>query len=139
MSDQGPAGLAREGGIPAGAAGPVVLTLMGRIPSKKNRLRFGNGRSFLDKKTTAWIKAATLQLLMQRRNETPIAKTSRVACLFTYSDLRSKDTLNSANTVFDLLQSVGIIANDNWKVCPDINLKGAYEKGVDRCIVEIWQ
>jgi Holliday junction resolvase RusA-like endonuclease len=115
--------------------------LDGRIMSKKNRYRTGNGHFFLDKKTKEWIDLATLQILIQKakiKARLPIQSTSRITFRFTYSDRRRKDTFNSVQSVADLLVKEGILADDCWAVLPYAELSGAYEKGVDRCVVEIW-
>jgi Holliday junction resolvase RusA-like endonuclease len=118
---------------------PMVLILELSTPSKKNLYRMGNGRFFKDKRTTDWEKAATIHVLMQLEGFLgPIPKTSRLALRFTYGDKRRRDTINQAESVLDLLVKCKVIADDNWQVIPSLELSGAYEKGVDRCVVEIW-
>lgn len=126
---------------PGPAAVPVVLVFEGRTPSKKNRYRIGVGRLFKDGKTVAWEKHAAIALIAQSAawvgRGAPF-RTSRVAMRFTYGDKIRRDTINAAETVLDLLVKSGILEDDNWKVMPSLELTGAYEKGVDRCVVEIW-
>jgi Holliday junction resolvase RusA-like endonuclease len=141
-ADAGPSPSGQGVATPASAAVmPVVMVLDGRIMSKKNRYRTGNGHFFLDKKTKEWIDLATLQILIQKakiKARLPIQSTSRITFRFTYSDRRRKDTFNSVQSVADLLVKEGILADDCWAVLPYAELSGAYEKGVDRCVVEIW-
>jgi len=98
----------------------MVITLTGRIPSKKNsRMKITvRGNSFMvpNKQYKEWHKDASLQLMAQK------AKSVQTPCLmelhFYYPDNRSADNTNKAESVHDLLVDNKIIEDDDWQHIP---------------------
>lgn len=90
------------------------VTVLGEVPSKKNRYRVSGGSMYLDQDVTDWQTAAGWQIKEQlmhgwkpfRNIEVPL----RVEVEFYIK--RDKDLDNMLNSVFDLLQSCQVIEND---------------------------
>jgi Holliday junction resolvase RusA-like endonuclease len=111
-----------------------VITLTGRIPSKKNsRINTKSGRSFPSKEYSAWHKSATIQLLSQGVKRDKIDKLESIQLDFVFGDNLKTDLTNKAESVMDLLVDYGFILDDNRQVVPKIILTGRYEKGLFGC------
>lgn len=103
----------------------MILTILGRIPSKKNsRINTRSGRSFPSSKYTAWHKDASLQI----RGATPI-KEKGITLLFYMPDNRRTDLTNKAESVMDLLVDNNLLGDDSWQITGDVILKCG---GVDK-------
>lgn len=103
----------------------MIITILGRIPSKKNsRINTRSGRSFPSAKYTAWHKDASIQIIGAKK------QTKKGFVLTFYMpDKRRCDLTNKAESVMDLLVDNGIIEDDNWQVTGEIRLvPGGVEK-----------
>lgn len=86
--------------------------LQGKPPSKKNRYSVGNGRFYQDQGVRAWMDGAIWELTGQRGagKTFPIINPVSLQVTF-YTDNRS-DIDNQLSTIFDALQSGGVLKND---------------------------
>ena len=82
--------------------------IKGKVPSKKNKYRIGNGRMWQDKGVKKWMDAAVLQLYDYRRKMS--IKPCGISILFK-TDNRS-DLDGMVATIFDVLQKAKIVKND---------------------------
>lgn len=96
----------------------MVLTILGRIPSKKNsRINTRSGMSFPSSKYTAWHKDASLQIKQaQKQSQKGFVLT------FYMPDNRRTDLTNKAESVMDLLVDNGVLEDDCWQVTGDVSL-----------------
>lgn len=111
--------------------------LVGNIPSKKNRVRFGSHGAYHDKKFSDWHKDAVLQLTPHVPEGGWISKCVTVEITFVFETLRVKDLTNAAESLMDLLVDVGILKDDNFKVVPRLILSASYIKDMSVARVEI--
>ena len=106
----------------------MIVTLTGRVPSKKNsKRRIKRGAKIFMVPSAAheaWHLDASMQLKNARvnRNALPIAKIEKVTIEFTAADRRSADLSNKAESIMDLLVDCGWIHDDNWFVVPRLEL-----------------
>lgn len=107
-----------------------LITLTGRVPSKKNsRITTRTGRSFPSKKYTEWHKDASYQLLQQNTLKTQFyASQGHLNLVFYMPDNRKADLTNKAESIMDLLVDNGWLEDDSWQVVPTLTLRFA---GVD--------
>ena len=92
-----------------------MITILGRIPSKKNsRITTRSGRSFPSKQYTAWQKDASRQLSINKVQ--PITNPEYILIEIYAPDKRKADLTNKAESIMDLFVDNGIIADDNWFV-----------------------
>ena len=105
-----------------------MITITGRIPSKKNSrnifYRSGRIHNTPNAKYQAWHKQAIVQL-----PKIGYVEVKRIILDFYFPDLRRADLTNKAESVMDLLVDAKIIEDDNWKVVPEIRLRS---QGLDR-------
>ena len=101
------------------------LVIKGRIPSKKNSKRVfrRNGLTILvaslqDEKCTreAWLQ------LKEQKARAMVGSVS-VKMNFWFPDNRKTDLTNKAESVMDLLVDMGVIEDDNVKICPKVSLE----------------
>jgi Holliday junction resolvase RusA-like endonuclease len=103
---------------------PLTFLLYGTVPSKKNsRINTRSGRSFPSERYSAWHKQV-IRTLPAVTVEGPVC----INMAFALDSLRSRDLTNMAESVMDLLVDAGILADDNWKVCPEITLTGRLDR-----------
>lgn len=103
----------------------MILTIRGRIPSKKNsRINTRSGRSFPSSKYTLWHKDASSQI----QNASKQTKKGFVLTFYMPDDRRC-DLTNKAESVMDLLVDNEVIEDDAWQKTGDVYLKSA---GIDR-------
>lgn len=109
----------------------IVLTIKGRIPSKKNsrNIFFRRGRlmNIPSAKYKEWHKSATEQL--KRVPKKHLEDIESIIIEFYAPDKRATDLTNKAESVMDLLVDTGIIKDDNWYIVRRIAL---IFKGVDK-------
>ena len=85
----------------------LEIKIMGRFPSKKNETRKGKYGNFYNAKQPE-IEAITWQL---KKYKFFSAKPIKASCIVnTHS--RRQDFLNIIQTIFDCIQSAGIVKND---------------------------
>lgn len=120
---------------------PFKLVINGRIPSKKNsRCLFVRGGRIVNipsKAYSEWHKSATLQL---KSNPTPllITQIGLLQLTFFAPDRRGTDLTNKAESIMDLLVDNKVLADDNWWVVGNINLRlGGVDKENPRCEILI--
>lgn len=111
----------------------MKITVLGRIPSKKNsRINTRSGRSFPSSKYTAWHKDASNQIV----SSTPIM-TQGITLKFWLPDHRRTDLTNKAESIMDLLVDNYKLEDDCWQITGDVHL---VPMGVDkenpRCEIE---
>lgn len=106
----------------------LVLTLNGRIPSKKNsRISTRSGRTFPSKKYTEWHKDAISQVEASKLK--PIRAHTPIVFILYAPDKRKADLSNKWESVADMLVDCSRFVDDNWFVLDDIHMKFG---GVDR-------
>lgn len=95
-----------------------MITILGRIPSKKNsRVNTRSGRSFPSAKYTAWHKDASSQLI----GIEPITE-KNIVLRFYLPDNRRCDLTNKAESVMDLLVDNGLLEDDSWQITGSVIL-----------------
>lgn len=111
----------------------MILTILGRIPSKKNsRINTRSGRSFPSSKYTAWHKDASLQIMGAK----PQSQKDFVLTFY-MPDNRRCDLTNKAESVMDLLVDCGLLEDDCWQVTGKIRLEcGGIDKINPRVEIE---
>lgn len=121
----------------------MILTIAGRVPSKKNSKRWmkrGRGMYLLPSESYEnWHDDAVIQVMQQIRGlELPIMKTDRITISLFPPDRIKADLSNKAESLNDLLVDCGVIADDNWFVVPELILHfGGVDKENPRAVVEI--
>ena len=104
----------------------MTITILGRIPSKKNsRIHTRTGMSFPSAKYTAWHKDASSQLIGKNK----ITNGSTITINFYFPDNRRTDLSNKAESIMDCLVDNGLLEDDCWQIVPTLNLVGC---GVDK-------
>lgn len=122
----------------------VIISIKGRIPSKKNsRNVFAkNGRLFNipSKQYAAWHKDA-MEQLKDCRGFGIISKVDNIELRFFAPDKRKFDLTNKAESIMDLLVDFGLLQDDNCEVVRDIRMiYSGVDKVNPRCDVTIdWQ
>lgn len=126
----------------------MIFTLAGRIPSKKNSRKaiYVHGRTIMIPSDAykAWHEGAEWELVAQMKklgvkgwtglpNEKPLRLKNIVPVsieIVMYApDLVRGDLTNKAESIMDLMVDVGLLADDNWRVVPELLLRFG---GVDR-------
>lgn len=95
---------------------PIILTVEGKIPSKKNAWKRGGNKVFLDEKLSAQLEVLQYQLVSQRNKLGLSIITGPVritATFFIKGTSRSCDLDNAYTTLQDLLEKARIIKNDS--------------------------
>jgi Holliday junction resolvase RusA-like endonuclease len=118
----------------------MVITLKGRIPSKKNskRMVFAKGRSFLisSPQFLAWHEEQSW-LLRKYVPPMPIEKCLIMIKIFA-PDNRKSDLSNKAEGILDLLVENHILKDDNWFCVSELHLLfGGVDKDNPRAEIEI--
>lgn len=116
-----------------------MITLYGRIPSKKNNKQIFNikGRIIIasSKNYREWHKDASFQLKNKPKIKTPVSITIK----FFFPDKRKSDLTNKAESIMDLLVDNGIIPDDNYNEIPKLLLEfGGVDKNTPRAEIT-WQ
>ena len=116
----------------------MFIKITGRIPSKKNsKIMVCRGRfpMLLPSKTySIWHKDASSQL----SNIKEIKTFNKIILKIFAPDNRKSDLSNKSESLMDLLVDNKIIKDDNWFVCPDIQLLfGGVDKENPRCEISI--
>lgn len=105
------------------------ITLLGRIPSKKNSkvFTFRGKRPLLisSEKYVAWHDE---QLWMLKKYKVHFDKCQMILTFF-FPDNRKTDLSNKCESVMDLLVDCGILLDDNWFVVDKLTLVAG---GVDK-------
>lgn len=106
----------------------MIITLKGRIPSKKNSKIFVNrgGRTFLipSPQYTAWHEEQSWMVKKYK-----LVDVSSITITIYFPDMRSSDLTNKAESIMDLLVDSNIIKDDNWQCVPKLTLVSG---GLDR-------
>lgn len=102
------------------------ITIIGSVPSKKNSNKVSCSRGFPQTYKTAkfkeWHEDAMKQLKLSCKGVKPLEKTSSITMTFYAPNKRKFDLDNRCGSVMDLLVDAGILEDDNWEVCPCIQL-----------------
>lgn len=101
------------------------IVFKGIPPSKKNskRIIVRRGKPLIipSKKYEEWHEEMTWELKIQK---IPVVnKLDLIEIVFYPNNKRKCDLSNKAESIMDLLVDNGIIEDDNWFVCPELNLK----------------
>lgn len=106
-----------------------MLTIYGRIPSKKNStwtlVVKGRLVRLPSAKYKEWHKDASLQLIGEKAIPTPCKLTIE----FWFPDARKTDISNKTESIMDLLVDNGILPDDNCIEVPELLL---IYRGIDR-------
>lgn len=113
----------------------LVITLVGRVPSKKNsRISTRSGRTFPSKQYTAWHKDASGQLVGKKA----IKPNTPITFILYPPDARKADLSNKFESVADLLVDNHIIEEDNWFILDDVHMIfGGVERDNARCEIYV--
>ena len=114
-----------------------MITIYGRIPSKKNSkimVCFGKTPRLLpSSKYNQWHKDASKQL----KGIKPI-KNNKLILEFYFPDNRKTDLSNKTESIMDLLVDNGIIEVDNFFIVPSLKLNACgIDKEYPRCEIQI--
>ena len=102
----------------------MIFRITGETPSKKNsRINTRSGRSFPNKKYIAWACAALAELIKQKRPCVPIDCPVKLSVNFYHADNVCRDSDNQLSSLLDVLQDVGILADDRWQIVQAINVR----------------
>jgi Holliday junction resolvase RusA-like endonuclease len=113
-------------------------TISGDTPSKKNTKKFqrSTGRTYYTKPFLNWRETALWELKTQEKPDTPIEHVNGVILRFYRKTDRRADLTNLAEAPMDALVKMEILADDDWKCVPQVEL--VYEgKDKDNPRVEI--
>jgi Holliday junction resolvase RusA-like endonuclease len=115
----------------------MILTLKGKIPSKKNSKQIVCRGKFpkvlCSKAYREWHEQASWELYTQKK-ELGISN-CEIRLIFTPPDKRKYDLTNKAESVMDLLVDTGILTDDNYEVVPKLTLElGTGDPG---CVIHI--
>ena len=120
------------------------ITLMGRIPSKKNSKQIvGGARKFIVPSNSfkVWHAPAMIEIRQQIRGlKLPItlAYDHLVTLRFFAPDKIKGDLTNKAESIMDLLVDAGVLEDDNWFAVGAIDLRfGGVDRERPRVEVEI--
>lgn len=108
----------------------MAIFLPGPVPSKKNS-RITNrrtGRSFPSERYVDWHKRSMRELSSRRGWQVQGKEGVEVRIVFGLPDMRRRDLTNMAESIMDLLVDAGILADDNWRECPVVALRGELQK-----------
>ena len=122
----------------------MTLFIDGETPSKKNANKFNTQSKsvYKNKHYSDWYRSASnivhYQMLRQQPEyELPINQEVRITMTFSHGDLRRRDSDNGTSSILDLLTDCGVLADDNWKIVRELNVRNDYVKGRPSCKVEI--
>ena len=122
----------------------MILTLHTETPAKKNsRITLPNGRTIPSKRYRQWHGESKTEIELQmmcKRGEQmkiPIDYPVKISIGFTHGDLKRRDSDNSVSSILDLLQDCGILADDNWQIVREINVRNQYMKNEAGAVIEI--
>lgn len=113
----------------------ITLTVVGRIPTKKNslrRMRFGRSvKTLPSAEYVAWERMAVVLFSAQARAfgiSLPL-KRAEVGIEITFPDLRRTDISNKIEGIMDAMVKARVIADDCWTVVPILH---AVSKGYNK-------
>ena len=122
----------------------MIFYIDGETPAKKNSriINTKTAKCFPSKRFSKWHRSASnivqYQILRQPpKEELPINQEVKISMTFVHGDLRRRDSDNGTSSILDLLTDCGVLADDNWKIVRELNVKNDYEKGRPCCKVEI--
>lgn len=117
---------------------PELITLPGRIPSKKNSRQtiFAKGRMLIipSKNYKAWHEEMSWELKRKKRG---YYEKCEIQITFYFPDNRRADMSNKAESVMDLLVDNGILKDDSWQVVSKLTLISGGKDKVPRAEVLI--
>jgi len=103
----------------------MKITIHGDMPSKKNSrilsMRGGRVMSFPSKAYSRWHKEAMKELGEIRGVR--FERIIKIRIELYPETLRKFDLTNKAESVMDALVDAGILADDNWEVVPEVEIK----------------
>ena len=113
----------------------ISIFFPGILPSKKNGqriLRTKAGKPFIKsgQKHDDWHDVA-MMICNTKRPETPIKETLNIIIDIVYPDYKRRDTINAAESILDVLVDSGILFDDNWRVVPNLYLRGKIKEAGD--------
>lgn len=120
------------------------LTLLGRVPSKKNskQIVFTKGRPRIISSADylAWHETQSWALKkFKQKHKNTMEGPLMVRMTFWADNKRQFDLTNKAESVMDLLVDNGILKDDSWAVVDEVVLKfGGVDKDNARVEVEIY-
>ncbi len=112
--------------------GELRITLLGRIPSKKNSKQWiirGGRRLLVPSANYAAWHEENIWYLKEYHLSHPIDSRCSVEIKIYFPDNIKADLSNKAESIMDLLVDGGILLDDNHKICPDLHL---ISMGVDK-------
>lgn len=121
-------------------------------PAKKNanKISFKTKRTYKSKGYVQWHELAYMTLISKVKEciGTPIKDekgkvVSQGKCYilltFTHGDYVRRDADNGTSSIFDLLQDVNQLFDDNWKIVKSHHVFNTYQKGNPSCEIRIYK
>ena len=100
----------------------MKITILGRIPSKKNsRINTRSGRSFPSKAYSEWHRSASFQI-SPLKNTDVFKNVGQIEIKFWLPDNRRCDLTNKAESIMDLLVDNGLLEDDCWQITGPVYL-----------------
>ena len=110
-------------------------------PSKKNsRITLKSGRTIPNKKFMQWHKEAMAEIapqLLLMRDFAKVDYPVKIVCEFVHGENIRRDSDNQLSSILDLLQDCGILEDDCWKICRELEVKNSFVKNNAMAIIEI--
>lgn len=118
------------------------ITIKGNPPAKKNQKQVfvKNGKMIVipSKAHKDWHKDASKTFKMPRGGEFPLKSTHTVTLTFYSPTKRKYDLTNKAETIMDFLVDMGVLSDDNYEVCPCVQLVyGGLKRNAAKTEIEI--
>ena len=118
------------------------FTILGACPSKKNskQAMVVRGRMLIltSKRYKEWHKTASQELVLACRGIEKLQALKHVTMEFYWNDKRLFDLSNKVESICDLMVDVGLIADDNYMVIPELTARfGGVDKLNPRCEVTL--
>lgn len=112
-------------------------------PSKKNsRITLRNGKTIPSRKYREWEISASISLLQNKKEypfpKNPIESPVILRLEFAHGDFKRRDSDNQTSSILDLLQDVGILKDDNWRIVRRIEIENKYNKAKPFCRISIF-
>lgn len=114
----------------------VSLTLVGRVPAKKNsRVRTRSGAYIPNKDFATWQKDALWRVRSQTRARFLVPVAVDVVIIFGTKGRADLD--NRLTSILDMLVEGLVLRDDKWQDVPQMSVQAAYKKGEPGAIIKI--
>ena len=112
-------------------ASSMEITLYGRVPSKKNsKIVVCRGKYPVVLPSSSYKKWHDEQVkALSGMKYSVFGATKEITMTFYAPDARKSDLSNKVESIMDLFVDIGLLKDDNWFVCPHLDI---YFGGIDR-------